>query len=42
MNKYTVNNIFNSEGLPLNEIISEFLVYFLDNEFNNTQLDNLC
>ena len=35
MNKeYKVNNIFNESGVTLNELISKFLVVFLDNEAN--------
>lgn len=35
MNKeYKVNNIFNESGITLNEIISNFLLSFLDKEFN--------
>jgi len=35
MNKeYKVNNIFNESGITLNEIISNFLLAFLDKEFN--------
>lgn len=35
MNKeYKVNNIFNETGVTLNELVSTFLLSFLDNEFN--------
>lgn len=38
--KYKVNNIFNESGVTLNELISKFLVFFLDNEANLSK-DNL-
>lgn len=31
--KYRVNNIFNESGLTFNELISAFLLSFLDKEF---------
>ncbi|MBQ7140875.1 MAG: hypothetical protein IJO32_05170 [Bacilli bacterium] len=35
MNKeYKVNNIFNDNGVTLSELISTFLISFLDIEFN--------
>ena len=34
-NEYKVNNIFNENGITLNELICNFLVFFLDKEFNN-------
>lgn len=35
MNKeYKVNNIFNETGVTLNELVSTFLLSFLDNEFS--------
>ena len=33
-NEYKVNNIFNEAGVTLNELISNFLISFLDKEFN--------
>lgn len=34
MNKeYKVNNIFNKDGITFNELISNFLLSFLDNDF---------
>ena len=33
--EYKINNIFNEKGVTLNELISTFLVSFLDKEFNN-------
>ena len=32
--KYKVNNIFNETGVTLNELISNFLISFLDKDFN--------
>lgn len=32
--EYKVNNVFNENGLTFNEIINNFLVSFLDKEFN--------
>ena len=32
--KDKVNNIFNETGVTLNELISNFLISFLDKEFN--------
>ena len=32
--EYKVNNIFNETGVTLNELISNFLISFLDKEFN--------
>ena len=32
--EYKVNNIFNENGITLNELISNFLASFLDKEFN--------
>ncbi len=32
--EYKVNNIFNENGITLNELISNFLTSFLDKEFN--------
>ena len=32
--EYKINNIFNEDGLTFNELISTFLVSFLDKEFN--------
>ncbi len=34
MNKFKVNNIYNDSGKTLDEIISNFLINFLDNELN--------
>lgn len=33
--EYKVNNIFNENGVSLDELISKFLASFLDKEFNN-------
>lgn len=33
-NEYKVNNIFNETGVTLNELINNFLISFLDKEFN--------
>lgn len=33
-NEYKVNNIFNETGVTFNELISNFLISFLDKEFN--------
>ncbi len=33
--EYKVNNIFNENGITLNELIRNFLLSFLDKEFNN-------
>lgn len=35
--QYKVNNIFNENGVTFNELISTFLVSFLDKEFNNNE-----
>lgn len=35
--EYKVNNIFNENGITLNELISNFLTSFLDKEFNNRE-----
>lgn len=35
--EYKVNNIFNENGVLLNELISAFLASFLDKEFNNRE-----
>ena len=32
--EYKVNNIFNEKGVTFNELISTFLLSFLDKEFN--------
>ena len=32
-NEYKVNNIFNEKGVTLNELVSTFLISFLDKEF---------
>lgn len=34
MKEYKVNNIFKESGVTLNEIISNYLLSFLDEEFN--------
>lgn len=34
MNKFRINNIYNDNGKTLDEIISNFLLNFLDNELN--------
>lgn len=34
MNKFKVNNIYNDSGKTLDEIISNFLINFLDDELN--------
>ena len=33
---YKVNNIFNENGVSFCEVMSTFLLSFLDKEFNNT------
>ena len=33
---YKVNNIFNEKGVTFCEVMSTFLLSFLDKEFNNT------
>ncbi len=38
---YKVNNIFNEEGAAFCEVISTFLLSFLDKEFNNTNLNGI-
>ena len=35
--EYKVNNIFNENGITLNELISNFFFSFLDKEFNNRE-----
>ena len=35
MNKFKINNIYNDNGKTLDEIISNFLLNFLDNELNS-------
>lgn len=32
--EYKVNNIFNENGVTLNELMSNYLISFLDKEFN--------
>lgn len=32
--EYKVNNIFNETGVTLNEIVSNYIISFLDKEFN--------
>ena len=32
--EYNINNVFNSNGITFNELISNFLISFLDKEFN--------
>ena len=34
MKEYKVNNIFKESGVTLNEIISNYLLSFLDEDFN--------
>ena len=34
MNKFKINNIYNDSGKTLDEIISNFLLNFLDDELN--------
>ncbi|MBO5183378.1 MAG: hypothetical protein J6B64_03155 [Bacilli bacterium] len=34
MNKFRINNIYNDNGKTLDEVISNFLLNFLDNELN--------
>lgn len=46
MNKFKINNIYNDKGKSLNEIISNFLLNFLDDELNiidysNTKFDTV-
>ena len=42
MNKeYKVNNIFNESGQTLSDLISTFLISFLDKEFNNNKSDGI-
>ena len=42
MNKeYKVNNIFNESGLTLSDLISTFLISFLDKEFNKGESDGI-
>ncbi len=33
--EYKVNNIFKEDGIIFNELVSTFLLAFLDKEFNN-------
>ena len=33
-NKYTVNNIFNNDGIPFNEIITKLVSSFIDQDLN--------
>ena len=35
--EYKVNNVFNENGMTLNELIITFLASFLDKEFNNQE-----
>lgn len=39
--KYQVNNIFNEEGLTLSEIISKFILSFLENDFELLKSDGI-
>lgn len=39
--KYQVNNIFNDNGLTLNELITKFLISFLDNDFELLKSDGI-
>lgn len=42
MNKeYKINNIFNESGEKLSDIISKFLLSFLDKEFNKEESDGI-
>ena len=42
MNKeYKVNNIFNESGQMLSDLISTFLISFLDKEFNKEESDGI-
>ena len=38
--KYKVNTIFAETGVTLNELISSFLISFLDKEFNDYGITN--
>ena len=42
MNKeYKINNIFNESGQTLSDLISTFLVSFIDKEFNKDESDGI-
>lgn len=38
MNRFKINNIYNDNGKTLNEIISNYILNFLDNELNYTYI----
>lgn len=38
---YKVRNIFNESGETFSELISKFLISFLDKEFNNRETDGI-
>ena len=38
---YKVNNIFNEKGVTFCEVMSTFLLSFLDKEFNNTNENSI-
>lgn len=39
MSKYKINNIYNDCGKTLDEILTDFLINFLDNELNFMDFD---
>ncbi len=39
--EYRIKNIFNENGVAFNELISNFLLSFLDKEFNNIIRDGI-
>ena len=39
--EYKVNNIFDEAGITFNEIVSTFLISFLDKEFNNFENNDI-
>lgn len=41
MNKFKINNIYNDNGKTLDEIISNFLLNFLDDELNFTPFSGI-
>ena len=41
MDKYKVNNIFNEDGITLNDLINKYFISFLDEELNFFSFDGI-
>ncbi len=40
-NKYTVNNIFNNDGIPFTDLVAKIITSFLDEDLELVQNDDI-